>query len=206
MNALQKTLAVITFMVLATQTVRHTYLLWFEPKESVLDKYQPLKGEIASIATLDELLRRYDETHKQVEAARQEWLKKPEKDRSFINELETEPYKTENMLHEAITGWEAKSKEIRELRFYWSVGFLFFVAGLLVYKKQNRWLGLTLLITSFSEIIYWTSPTIFGSNTHEFQRLLVNKLAFSVVSLILLIAVIWFLRVFAEQDSAEKQM
>jgi hypothetical protein len=58
---------------------------------------------------------------------------------------------------------------------------------------------LTLLIAGFSEFIYWTSPTFLGS-TREFDRLLENKFVFSLLSLVLLMVVIWFLRIFADES------
>lgn len=72
MRALEKTLAILAFVVLVSQTVRHAYLLWLEPRASVLDKYdQPLKNDIANAGSLDELVRRYDPVRKQVDADRQ---------------------------------------------------------------------------------------------------------------------------------------
>jgi len=102
-------------------------------------------------------------------------------------------------LREAINDWEARSKEIGALRFYWFIGLGFLVGGFLLYRKLNRWLGLTLLIAGFSEFIYWTSPTFFGG-PREFDRLLVNKFCFSLASLVLLITVIWSLRIFSEEN------
>ena len=65
MRALLKTLAILAFVALVVQTVRHAYMLWFEPRGSVLDKYdQPVKSEIGTAASLDELLRRYDPVHR----------------------------------------------------------------------------------------------------------------------------------------------
>jgi hypothetical protein len=76
MRALLKTLAIIAFLALASQTVRHAYMLWLEPRKSVLDKYdQPRKEEIAAVASLDELLRRYDPIRKQVDLAKEHWSK-----------------------------------------------------------------------------------------------------------------------------------
>jgi len=47
-ESLLKTLAIIAFLALASQTVRHAYMLWLEPRKSALDKYdQPRKEEIA---------------------------------------------------------------------------------------------------------------------------------------------------------------
>jgi hypothetical protein len=205
MNVLEKILAIIAFLILASQTVRHGYRLWLEPRGSVLDKYdQPLKGQIESAGSLEELLGRYDKVRKEVDEKRQEQLKEDIKDRPYINELQTEPYKSEHALGDAITAWENKAQEIHELRFYWLVGFAFFVLGLLAYKKFNRWFGLTLLIAAFSEFIYWTSPTFLGSHIREFDRLLGNKLAFSVVSLILLTGIIWLNRIFAIEREQPK--
>ena len=203
MNALQKTLAIVAFLALASQTVRHAYRLWVEPRGSALDKYdRPLKDEIASANSLDELLRRYDKVRKEADAKRQEREKQDAKDRPYVNELQTEPFKSEHALHDAITAWEKESQEITELRFYWLMGFIFLIAGLLIYKRASRWLGLTLLIVAFSEFIYWTSPTIWGSGIREFDRLLLNKLAFSLISLLLLIVVIWLNRIFANKTEA----
>jgi hypothetical protein len=60
-------------------------------------------------------------------------------------------------------------------------------------------LGLTLLISSFCEFIYWTSPTFLGPNTHEFDRLLVQKLVFSIVVLALLLVAIRLNGIFLEE-------
>jgi len=201
-NALQKTLAIIAFLVLASQTVRHAYLRWIEPRASVLDKYdRPLKDEITSASSLDELLRRYDPVRKQADAARQE-LSKAGKQPTYGDERGLEPYKSEYALHEAITEWEKRSKEIHEVRFFWLAGLGFLAVGLVTYRKVNRWLGLVLLIVAFAEFIYWTSPTFLGVNTREFDRLLENKLTFSVISLALLLAVIWLNKIFT--DKAEQ--
>ena len=197
MKALEKTLAIIAFLILVSQTVRHAYMLWLEPRGSVLDKYdQPVKNEITNASSLDELVRRYDAAYKKAEEARAQQSNANE---GFDYRLQQkEPYKSERLLRDAITDWERRAKEIREVRFYWAVGLALFLLGILSYKKLNRWLGLTLLITGFSEIIYWTSPTFFGP-TREFDRLLGNKLVLSVISLVLLLVVIWLNRIFAEQ-------
>jgi hypothetical protein len=205
MNALQKTLAIIALVALATQTVRHAYRLWLEPRGSVLDKYeQPLKSQIENAGSLEELLGRYDKVHKEAEAKRQELAKEDTKDRNYRVESQTEPFKSELALHEAITDWERKSGEIRELRVYWFVGLGFFVLGLFTYRKFSRWFGLTLLIVGFSEFIYWTSTTLFGPGTREYDRLLANKLLFSTLSLLLLLAVIWLNRIFANGEERSK--
>ena len=196
MKPMLKTLVIVAFVSLLVQTVRHAYMLWFEPRGSVLDKYdQPVKSEIASAVSLNELLRRYDPVRKQVDE-----LSKTSS-RPAYEQAQKEPYKTEQTLRQAIVEWEEKSKEIRAIRLYSLVAALLFVMGLLVYKKLNRWLGIPLLIAAFAEFIYWTSPTFIGP-TREFDRLLANKLALSIVSLVFLVGAIWFLDIFAEKEES----
>jgi len=200
MKPLQITLATIAFLALVSQTVRHAYMLWLEPRNSVLDKYdQPVKGQIADAASLDELLSRYDAAHKQAEAER---LAHPdaEKENYGVTEDQKEPFKSEKMLREAITDWERRSKEIRELRFYCAVAFAFTVLGLLAYRRFNPWIGLLLLMAGFSEFIYWTSPSFLGS-TREYDRLLANKLVLSALAFLLLIGAFRLLNIFPDEKS-----
>jgi hypothetical protein len=105
---------------------------------------------------------------------------------------------SESALREAITNWEQRAKEVYALRFYWLVGVALSAAGLAAYLRRHRWLGTTLLIIGFSEIIYWTTPTFFGGGIQEFDRLVQNKLALSVTSVVILGLVVRLLAVFEE--------
>jgi hypothetical protein len=116
----------------------------------------------------------------------------------FEDEQEVEPFKSEVTLREAITNWEQRAKEVYSLRFYWLVGFILSAAGVATYLREHRWLGTTLLIVGFSEIIYWTTPTFFGGGIQEFDRLVENKLALSVVSVVILGLTLRLLNVFEE--------
>jgi hypothetical protein len=203
MKILARTLAIIAFLILGAQIVRHAYILWIEPRGSVLDKYdQPLKGSITNAQSLDELVKRYDPIHKEAQQAR---LQKhnSDNDSRYIDRSEVEPFKSESMLQDAISDWESKTKEVFSLKFYWIVGFLCLALGTVIFRRGNQWLGLTLQIAAFSEFVYWTSPTFLGSSMKEFDRLLAYKLALSVVSLALLLFVIWIQKIFnSEQEPA----
>lgn len=210
MRALEKTIVVLAFLALISQSIRHAYMLWFEPRGSVLDKYdKPRKGEIEAAESLDELVLRYEPVRKQVDQIREERTKAqnaqaengPGESLRFREDNRMEPFKSEQELREAINDWETKAKEIRELRFFWTLGLLLLIPGMVIYGRVNRWFGLTLIIGGLSEFIYWTSPTFFGG-TREFDRLLRNKLLLSLVSLALLLLVIWFNRVFADREAS----
>src|SRR6185503_20650594 len=73
MRALQRTLAILACLYLCVQTVSHTFHRWFEPRTSVLDKYdRPLAPEIDAAGSLDELVRRYEPLRRDVERLRAE--------------------------------------------------------------------------------------------------------------------------------------
>ncbi|MDR3565934.1 MAG: hypothetical protein P4N59_31480 [Negativicutes bacterium] len=201
MKILERTLAIIALLALGVQTVRHAYMLWFEPRGSVLDKYdQPLSGQITNARSLDELVSRYDSVHKDVVRAR---LQQQDTDHKpgLIEDIQVEPYKSENMLRTAIQDWEGKAKEVYSLKFYWTIAFCCLALGSVIFKWVNRWLGLTIQIAAFSEFIYWTSPTFLGPTMGEFDRLLKLKLALSAISLVLLLVVIWIQKVFTDQKN-----
>lgn len=187
MKALQTTLFVVTALILSTQTVRHIYVRCLEPTGSVLDRYEPpAAADIKKATSLDELLKLYDEAQNKVKAADEN-----PKDPTNVSALksEEEPYKSESLLMAAIRDWESKTKEIFELRYFWFSGLVFLIIGFLGYRKGLPWLGLTLLIAGFSEMIWATSPSFRGGPQPEFDRLLTNKIIFSLVSLVLLLGI-----------------
>lgn len=200
MRALQRTLAILACLFLVVQTVRHAYVLWLEPRDSVLDRYdRPLKDQVAAARSVDELVTRYDLVRREVDRVKAD-RRAADPKATFEDVQDTEPFKSEASLREAIQSWEERAKEIHSLRFYWLVGLALAVLGAASYLRVNPWVGMTLLIAGFSEVIYWTSPTFLGAVTREFDRLLVNKLVLSLVSLALLAVTIRLLGAFGEVE------
>lgn len=190
MKTTGRVLAILASIILLTQTVRHAYRLWIEPRASVLDRYdRPLQDRIAAATSLEELRKLYDPVRKQVDQAR---AASAEAESEF-----GEPFKSEMQLRAAIEAWEEKAKELRALWFYWIVGLVCLGVGVAFYGRGHRWAGLTLEIAAFAEFVYWTSPSFFGGNVREFDRLLLNKLLLSIASLALLGAVIRLQRIFS---------
>ena len=191
MKRLQITLFVIAFVILGTQSFRHLYVKWIEPRSSVLDSYrEPVDTAIASTTSLDELVAIYEQEHSAV----QEYESNP--DNPIIPSRErgqTEPYESQWKIERAIRQWEGRTKGIFELRFFWVCGLLSILLGVLCHKKWNAWLGMAAIIAGFSEMAYWTSPLTrsFGGMP-EFERLLTNKLLLSFVSWGLLVT-LWLL-------------
>lgn len=152
MRSFQRTLAILALLILTVQTTRHAYTLWFEPRGSVLDRFdQPVRDQVNAARSIEELLQTYETVHRQAEQ-----IRATEGSASRPNSYEVpekEPFKSEHLLREAISDWESKGKEIRALRFYWGIGLALVVTGAWVMARTNRWFGLTLVITGFSPSI-----------------------------------------------------
>jgi hypothetical protein len=121
----------------------------------------------------------------------------------LLDQETREPFTSEVALREAIREWEEKTKELYSLRFYCLVGFCLLLSGAWLFRYRNKWLGLSLEIAAFSEFVYWTSPTLLGASVREFDRLLGNKLLFSLLSLVLLGLIAWLQGVFAQDSEVD---
>jgi hypothetical protein len=199
MTALLRTLAIIASLFLVVQTIRHAYVLWLEPRASVLDRFdRPLKDEIAAAPSVDVLVQRYEPIRRDVDRLKAERRATDPKAEFSTDE---EPFKSEAALREAITGWEQRAKELHSVWFYWLVGTALAATGVVVYRRVNRWAGVSLLIIGFSEVIYWTTPSFFGGGVQEFDRLVATKLALSALSLVMLVVAIQLVGSFRESKS-----
>lgn len=183
---------ILAMFVLATQTVRHVYVKWLEDRTSVMDRFNKDKTdlEIAKAESLQDLLVKYGPAREKTDRLDKEHKSMSDEERKKFTKDHEDEYQVERQLGSAIRDWEAKSKEIRELRIFWSCGFGLLILGGLVYARGGRWTGTALVIPGFVEMIWWTSPTLsFVGAQLEFDRLLNNKICFSAITLGLLIAV-----------------
>ena len=192
MRYLQITLLILGLLFQSTQTFRLFYTKWLQPKTSVLDNYhEKVEKDIEKTKNIEELLTLYDKAHEQVK----EYENNPDNPKILHDERhDKEPYKTEKKIRGAITDWEMHNFLIHKLRFFWLCGLFSVIIGFVVYIKIDRWLGVIGFITGFTEMIYWTCPVIFGffGARFEFERLLNNKLFFSVITWFFLI-ISWFI-------------
>ena len=76
---------------------------------------------------------------------------------------------------------------------FWAFGFALFLIGISLQARGCTWLGMSLLIPGIVEMIWWTSPSFrFAGDPLEFDRLLNNKLCFTIATFALLLAA-WYL-------------
>jgi hypothetical protein len=193
MKAFLVTAGLLFLLGLSTQLLRHVYVAWLEPRTSALDKYKDkTEKEIIASESVDDLLKQYDEA----QAKHKEW----EGDKTPAQKAKEgywqESYKSKEELKKAIDAWESRSREISELHFFWWCGVCCVVLGLVSFVRTNQWLGLGAILVGFVEMLYWSSPTFrFLGGGVEFERLLVWKMAYTGLSLILLLGLwIYFAR------------
>ena len=203
MRKLKITILIMALLVLTTQAVRHVYVRYLEPRTSVLDKFEETEAKkvIQNAAALSDIVKEYEPARKRVDQLNEEMKKelfgKPNNEYYILEtkyrEDHKQEYERETELKKGIRDWEIRSKEILELRVFWLFGFIFFVAGIFMLKKRFAWIGMAFIVSGIAEMIWWTSPSFhfFGSPL-EFDRLLNNKLCFTIVTIVLLI-VAWCL-------------
>jgi hypothetical protein len=199
MKALKITVFLLAVLVLTTQFARHIYVRYLEPRGSVLDTYvqTETKKAIKGATSLDELVSRYDVAKKRVDELDKQKKKaeanKSRDDRDVLRDKfgdeHKEDYEREADLKRAVQEWEKRSEETYELRVFWLFGFAFLLAGAILLVKGREWLGMAFIVPGIIEMIWWTSPSFrFAGSPIEFERLLMNKLAFTLITLVLVIA------------------
>jgi hypothetical protein len=186
MYAFELLLAMMALLVITAQTLRHVYVRWIEKRGTILARFQEkTERDIAYSKRLEELVALYEEA----------WKKVKEHEKSNPEQIQSpygcewnqkEPYKSECRLRQAIDTWEQHSRQIRELHFFWWFGFVCVVLGAICCFQIHEWMGLSLLLIGFLEMLWATCPSFrrFGSEV-EFDRLLTWKVVYSAITLLL---------------------
>jgi hypothetical protein len=132
----------------------------------------------------------------------------PKEDAAFGSPLEVqrrELKSDEEKLRTAIKEWEQKSRETFEVWHFWLAGLLAIGSGWAALRYWNRWVGAGFIFVGFAEMIWATSPSFRGlSAVTEFDRLLVHKFAFSLISLVLLLLVWQLFEQYSSKNSEDE--
>jgi len=193
-----KTFQVILFLaasiIFLTQIGRHAHQVVYGTERSVLERYDSdFADKQKALEQKDEtiLLEEYRVANQQVRD-----LEKGVKhdDLEDLRRANSDKYDLRNSLRSEIQEREHRRRELRDIWLYSGFGILLVGVGAVLYRRGVIWPGFAIVITGFSELEYWASPTFFGGAADaEFQILLVNKLVLSAIALALLY-VFWSLR------------
>src|SRR5262249_51382402 len=107
MKALRITLFVLALVSFVTQTFRHIYVRWLEPRASVLDKYNTqTEKDVASAQSIQELESKFAAAHQRVLDFEKQNPPQAQKEgaagvMSEYERRQVEPYKSEQTLRSA---------------------------------------------------------------------------------------------------------
>ena len=185
-------LFIIAAVASSTQTFRHVYDKWLDPRESVLDEFlDETDSSIVGAQSMEQLLDLYREAFDAVE----EYELDPNNPKLgiFQRPINMPPYESEYKIRSEIQSRESDEGQLFRIRFYWLCGLTSLFVGIFAFRRINRWLGLTGIIVGFSEMLCWTSP-LFSNRvfSSQFESLLNLKLSLSLVTWVLLIG-LWLL-------------
>ena len=199
MRSFQITVFMLAVFILTMQLFRHTYVRFIEDtRSSVLDKFEQTESQetIKGAQSLNDLAKEYALAKTQLDELniviqKEEATLTKEALIAFRTSHDKEHDKLSDLtadLKKAILVWEAKNKEIYDMRVFWLLGFAFALIGTLFVISGRAWLGMSFIIPGIVEMICWTCPSfgIAGSSL-EFELLLTNKLILTLVTLLLII-------------------
>lgn len=191
MKTLQITLFLIANVIFISQAGRNIHHLIFAAQPSVLDRFEPEMEKARSEKDIQVLLADYkavsDEIHALEKGKRQSEV-------MDIRQEHSDLYESQTALRSEISQREQKSREMRDVWIFSGYGLLLIVAGSFVYRRGVVWPGFAILVTGFSVLEYWASPTFFGGGAvTEFHQLLLSKTVLTVSALVALYA-FWLCR------------
>lgn len=204
MRILKIVALLVTVLLLSVQAVRHVCVAYFEPRTSVLDRFNETAAgkAVQQAKTLEELVARYEPARKRVdELDRQLKEKKAGLSRreermvleESFHEQHGKEYAEARELGAAIEDWEDKNGQVTDLYVFWAFGIGLFLVGAVLVAARCQWLGVAFIIPGIIEMLWWTSPSIrLEGCPLEFDRLLFSKIVFTLLTLAVVI-VAWLL-------------
>jgi hypothetical protein len=185
MKSFRGFMALVGLLFAGTHLVRHTYVLWIEPRTSVLDAFSEAKMVAGPEKSLEELLAAYKQAHDEVETEKKRAGGSAEENE--YRRFQEKPWSTERELQAAIRERERHARELIELHFFWWSGFVAILIGAAL-SNRRPWLGFSFCMLGFLEMAWATFPAIsrFGWAV-ELRDLLTLKVAYSAAMLVLLV-------------------
>lgn len=189
-HAILRMLFVVAMVVLVIQTGQNAYQKWFERRYHRVGGYDSeSNNEDLRNESLETLMKKHDQAAKHIEMFESHYPLAPllVKDRD-----NAEPYKTERELSRAIDEKHEEEKRVFETRFFWLSGFMLLLIGLFCYRKINMWIGLSVIIAAFIQMIAYSGPIRFPDR--DTDVLLLHKVVFSSLTIVLLIVTGFFFK------------
>lgn len=193
MKGLQVTFLIIFGCVLSTQAIRHVHVYTIGFEESILapaEAFYEVTEEVRMEESTDELLAEYETTKERITQLREA---DPSRDQFTIRQENAELFARSEALASELRQRETIQREIRDIWIFSIAGLTLIAVGSLLYVRGYGWLGMSLILPGFLELIWWSAPSFtLGGAAREYDLLLVNKIIVTIISFILLYT-LWFM-------------
>ena len=192
MKGLQVTFLIIFSCALSTQAIRqvHQYIYGYE--ESIIasaEEFFEMKEEIKLEASTDELLAEYEASQKEIRQLRES---DTTKEQFQLRQENAELFARIDALRTELQQRELMARELRDIWIFSIAGFILIGLGSLLYSRGYGWVGMSLILPGFLELIFWSSPSFsLGGALQEYELLLVNKIILTIIAFVLLFG-LWF--------------
>ncbi len=187
MKGLQTTFFIIFSGILSVQAIRHVHLYAFGFEESILVPYQEffgMKEEIRLEASTDELLAEYEASKEKIKQLRDS---DPTKRLHELRQENAEFFARSDALGTELKQRETKARELRDIWLFSIAGFILIGLGSLLYARGYDWVGISLILPGFQELVWWSAPSFsLGGALQEYDLLLVNKIILTVIAFVLI--------------------
>lgn len=187
MRPLQITLMIVAAATFLLQTVRHVHLMLYGEEQQATARYSPgyeNKERVQSEKSFAVLLDEYAVAQKAIADLEKG---KDQEARQRLHDEQSDLYQRRNALEVEIDARERRGREIRDIWIFSGAGLVLIAIGGAAYLRGAQWSGMTLVIPGFLELLWWSSPSFgMGGALQEYQLLLWNKIALSVIGLGLL--------------------
>jgi hypothetical protein len=192
MKGFQKTLLILVCAALCTQLVRHVHVYVIGYEESILapaGAYYEFKEQVRMEESTDDLMAEYEALEEELDQ-----LKKadPSKEQHILMQENAELFALHSALASELRERQTVTREIRDTWIFSGAGLVLIVLGVFIYSRGSGWVGMSLLVPGFLELMWWSAPSFtLGGAIREYDTLLVNKIILTIVALALAYA-LWF--------------
>jgi hypothetical protein len=189
-KGLQKTLFIILASILCLQGIRHvhSYLYRYDQSDvpEAVQLFETPKDEVDKEASTAELMTEYEALRQELLALNERYRAEGRSDdeRFELRQENAKLYARQEALFSELRQRESMSEKLRDTWVFYVAGMVLVMLGAVLYARGVRWLGMALVVPGLLEMTWWSAPTFsMGGAQLEYQALLLNKIALTIIAL-----------------------
>ncbi len=193
MKGFQITFLILLGCALSMQAIRHLHVYTVGYEESILAPAESFYGVTKAVRleeSTDELLAEYETVKEKIKHLLDA---DPSADVFTVRKANVELFARSDALASELRQRQEIEREIRDIWIFSIAGLVLIAFGCFLYFRDIAWPGMSLILPGFLELVWWSAPSFtLGGAVREYDILLLNKIALTVVAFLLLYT-LWFL-------------